>query len=233
MKNHEKITGVNPIRKQEHATLFMSWAFTLVLALSVVSFTQAQNQYQSKSGTDAYVADIQEINSQLTEGTVSGQATFIVADGNLSITLAVKGVAPNLMHLQHIHGFINGDKGAFPPASADTNGDGIIDLIETHEYTGKTLIPFNGAPIALDIKSDSYPIANENGLLTYQITIPLGKLKVAIKDKYGIDKLALEDRVIFIHGVPEGNTLPNSVQSLPGVPAHITVPIACGVIKAL
>lgn len=63
--------------------------------------------------------------------------------------------------------------------------------------------------------------------------MPLDKLQAAIKKQYGIDDLALEDRVIFIHGVPEGQKLPDSVQSLPGVPAYITVPIACGVIKAL
>lgn len=135
------------------------------MILSVVSFAQAQNQYKAESGTDAYRAEIKEINPQLTKDEVSGQAIFIVADGNLNITLAVRGVAPNLMHLQHIHGFISGGAGSFPPASADTNGDGIIDLMETHEYTGKTLIPFNGDPIDLEIKSDSYPVANKDGLL--------------------------------------------------------------------
>lgn len=233
MENYDKITTANIIEKQGRSLLTSSWIFTMILALSIVSFAHAQTQYKADSGSDAYIAEIKEINSQLTEDEVSGQAIFIVADGNLSITLAVKGVAPNLMHLQHIHGFISGGAGTFPPATADTNDDGIIDLIETHEYTGKTLIPFNGTPIDLEIKSDSYPVANKDGLLTYQITIPLDKLKAAIKAEYGIDKLALEDRVIFIHGIAEENTLPDSVQSLPGVPAYITVPIACGVIKAL
>ncbi len=133
----------------------------------------------------------------------------------------------------HIHGFIDGGASTFPPLSADTNGDGIIDLIETHKYTGKTLIPFNADPAALVIKSDTYPLANKDGLVTYQITIPLDKLKEAIKKEYGIDKLELENRTIFIHGIPEGQKLPDSVQSLPGVPAYITVPIACGIIKKL
>lgn len=233
MKNYDKITVEIPIGKLERTKLFRTWAFTLILALSVVRFAFAQKQYKAESGADAYVAEIKEMNPQLTENEVSGQAIFIVADDNISITLAVKGVAPNLMHLQHIHGFISGGTGTFPPSKADTNGDGIIDLLETHEYTGKTLIPLNGAPIDLEIKSDSYPVANKDGLLTYEITIPLDKLDAAVKEQYGIDKLALEDRVIFIHGVPKGKTLPGSVQSLPGVPAHITVPIACGVIKAL
>ena len=83
------------------------------------------------------------------------------------------------------------------------------------------------------IKSDSYPVADENGLITYNITIPLDKLEAAIKKEYGIDQLSLEDRVIFIHGIPEDAPLPSTVQSVPGVPAYITVPVACGTIKAL
>lgn len=217
----------------ENINFLSRWAFTLVVALSVVSFAQAQQSYTAKSGTKAYVADIKEINPQLTKSEVSGKAIFIVADGELRITLVVKGVAPNLMHLQHIHGFIGAGQGIFPPRTADPNGDGIIDLIETHEYTGKTLIPFNAAPIDLEIKSDSYPVANEDGLLTYEMTVSLEELKAAVHEQYDIKELALEDRVIFIHGIPEGDPLPSTVQSLPGVPAYITVPIAAGVIKAL
>lgn len=233
MKNNGKTTGSNPIENQEHTTHFRSWVVTLILFLSIISFTNAQDSYKAKSGTKAYIAEIKEINPQLTADKVSGEAIFIVADGKLSITLALKGVAPNLMHLQHIHGFINNDAVTLPPATADTNEDGIIDLIETHEYRGVTLIPLNGAPVALEIKSDTYPVANTNGLLTYEMTIPLDKLKAAIKKTYGIDELELENRAIFIHGIPKGQALPDTVQSLPGVPSYITVPIACGIIKAL
>jgi len=182
---------------------------------------------------EAYVAEINEMNPELTQSEVSGQAIFIIADDVLTISMAVKGLAPNKMHLQHFHGFISGEKATCPPSNADTNGDGVIDLIETEPYAGTTLVPFNGAPIELQIKSDSYPIADADGLATYQITIPLKKLETAVKKEYGIDKLSLENRVIFIHGIPEDMPLPDTVKSLPGVPAFVTVPIACGVIKAL
>lgn len=181
----------------------------------------------------AYVAEINAINPGLTNSVVSGQAILFIANGQLTITMVVKGLAPNIMHLQHIHGFMNGEKGTCAPLEADTNIDGIIDLIETHPYSGTTLIPFNADPIALVIKSDTYPVADKNGLITYTMTVSLDKLEAAIKKEYGINKLELEDRVIFIHGIPEGDPLPSSVQSLPGVPAFITVPVACGTIRAL
>ncbi len=181
----------------------------------------------------AYVAKIKGVNPELTKSEISGQAIFIVADGQLSISMVIKGLPPSMMHLQHFHGFVGGQKATCPPPEADTNSDGVIDLVETEPYAGTTLVPFNGAPIELQIKSDSYPVTDANGLVTYQINIPLDKLKAAVKKQYGIDDLSLENRVIFIHGIPEGTPLPETVESLPGVPASITVPIACGVIKAL
>lgn len=231
--NNNGILKAKVLGENENVRVFTRWTLTVLLVLGALSFAHAQSQYTPNSGTKAYIAEIKEMNPQLTKGKVSGQAIFIIKNGQLNITLVMKGVAPNMMHLQHIHGFISGKDATFPPANADANGDGIIDLMETHPYSGKTLIPFNGAPIDLKIKSDSYPIANKDGLLTYEISIPLNKLKAAIKKEYGIDKLSLQNRIIFIHGIPEGETLPKSVQSLPGVPAYITVPIAYGVIKAL
>lgn len=203
------------------------------LLLSIFAVNNSYAQYSPESASGAYIAEIKELNPQLTEEEVSGQAILVVSDGELQITLVVKGLPPDMMHLQHLHGFIEGGKASFPPAEADTNKDGIIDLLETNKYTGKTLIPFNADPVELQIKSDTYPNANRDGLLTYQMSIPLDELKAAIKEEYDIDELSLEDRVIYIHGIPEENSLPESVASLPGVPAYITVPIACGVIKAL
>lgn len=216
--------------KSKLTGVFSKWILTMALAFFAVSMTSAQGQ--SADETHAYVAKISEINPQLTKGDVSGQAIFIIANGQLKITLVVKGLSPG-MHLQHIHGFMTDKAATCPPANADKNGDGIIDLVETEPYAGTTLIPFNGDPVGLKIKSDTYPVADKNGVLTYEMTVPLDKLNAAIKKEYGIDNLSLENRVIFIHGVPESTSLPNTVQSLPGVPAYVTVPIACGVIKAM
>lgn len=204
--------------------------YNLIILILFAFFTVGTTNGQVQK---AYTAEINEMNPELTKNEVSGQAIFIIANGQLSISMVVKGLDPNMMHLQHIHGFISGEKGTCPPPKADTNNDGVIDLIETHAYSGKTLMPLNGAPIDLVIKSDSYPVADENGLITYKMTISLDKLEAAVQNKYGIDQLSLENRIIFIHGIPEKASLPGSVQSLPGVPAFITVPVACGAIKAL
>lgn len=210
----------------------------LALALLLVLFTggiaHAQKQYDPESGSAAYVAKIKALNSNLTKEHVSGQASFVIADGQLNITIVAKGLAPSIMHLQHIHGFkVSGKASSCLGPDADSNGDGIVDLIETHQSSGVTLIPFNAAPTKLKIKSSSYPVANEKGLLTYQMGVSLDSLKLSVQKKYDIGDLSLEDRVIYIHGVPEEASLPETVESLPGVPAHVTVPLACAEVETL
>lgn len=207
---------------------------TLLTILFTGSIVNAQAQYNPESGDAAYTAEINSMNASLTDGEVTGRASFIVADGQLQITIMAKGLAASMMHLQHIHGFKMADKASSCPATdADINGDDIVDLIETHAASGVTLIPFNGAPAELVIKSSSYPVANEKGLITYRMSVSLDTLKSAIQDAYDIEELSLENRVIYLHGVSEGTALPESVQSLPGVPAQVTVPLACGEIEAL
>lgn len=180
----------------------------------------------------AFTATLQELNADLTSGEVSGEALFIISDGQLHISLVARGVEPGMMHLQHIHGFTEGGDSMCPAADADANGDGVVDLLETEPASGVTLVPFNSAPAELTIESDSYPMADADGLMTYTMTVPLADLEAALQDTYGITELDLGSRVIFLHGVPEDEGLADTVQSLPGVPAHVTVPLACGKIQA-
>lgn len=196
--------------------------------------TYAQNNYNPESADASYTADIVEINPQLTKMEVNGTASFIVSDGKLYITIIVKGLEPSMMHLMHIHGFKDSNQESYCAGEeADLNNDGIIDLMETHMASGVTLIPFNAHPADLKILSDSYPVANKNGLTTYRMAVSMEALKAAVKEKYGMENLSLENRIIYIHGVPKSTPMPESVQSLPNVPAQVTIPLACGEIKKL
>jgi hypothetical protein len=52
-------------------------------------------------------------------------------------------MSPNVEHLQHLRGFAKGDRKAKCPAARnDTDGDGLIDLIETEPVAGTTMVPF-------------------------------------------------------------------------------------------
>ncbi|MBN1604529.1 MAG: hypothetical protein JW915_23170 [Chitinispirillaceae bacterium] len=46
----------------------------------------------------------------------------------------------------------------------------------------------------------------------------------------GLDNSLFLDkkRVVYLHGISDQEQIPLSVKSLEGVPAHITIPVACG-----
>jgi hypothetical protein len=56
----------------------------------------------------------------------------------------------------------------------------------------------------------------------------MSALEAAFAKTFDGQKLDLDRRVVFVHGVPPTTTLPTSSASLGTIPAQVTVPIACG-----
>lgn len=199
--------------------IWMTAALAALLVLPAAAFAT-----DSGSNNHAvYAADLQPLNASVTGDKTTGHARFVVDGDTLAITINVRHAAPNIEHWQHFHGFKNGDAAQCPSASADKNDDGLVDLIETHPYTGVTMVPFDDDPAAMDVAHGTYPTASSDGNYTYHQEVSIKKLKS------NFDKpLDLANRVVYIHGVPDDSDLPDSVQSLGPIPAHVTLPIACG-----
>jgi hypothetical protein len=185
----------------------------------------------------AQTADVTAVSGDVTPlndlgQEISGTVSLAPQGDDLVITLNVEGAAPG-MHLAHVHGFATRepDDATCPDMSADANGDGVVDLIETREAAGVTMIPFTDTPASLEINADTYPEAGQDGRLSYAQTVPIAQLRNAVEATFGT-QLALDRRVVFIHGAPDGAELPDSVQSLEGVPARVTVPVACAELVA-
>ena len=203
---------------------------TFATAIGIVGLAGAS--LAQETGT-AWHADLTPINAETVGSEATGTATLTVSDDTLTIHIEATGTPPGIMHLQHFHGFTQGDEtSTCPTADADANGDGIIDVIETEPGSGVTMVPFHADPASMEIVADSYPTADDEGAYTYEQEVPLSALEEAFSKQFPGQKLDFERRVIFLHGVPEGTDLPDSVQSLGEVPAHITLPIACGEIVA-
>ncbi|MBY0226240.1 MAG: hypothetical protein K2Q28_10585 [Hyphomicrobium sp.] len=200
----------------------------LAALLPVITVVSAQS-----AAADRFVANLKPLNADKIGTSASGTANLETADGKRSITIDAAGLPPGMMHLQHFHGFADGKAATCPTAQADTNGDGFIDLLETETMAGTTMLPFHDQPASLEIASDTYPVADKNGAAKYQHTVLLQDVEKALKEKFESPSLALSSRVIFVHGVAKDMQLPNSVKSLPGVPAQVTLPIACGKIEAV
>lgn len=178
-----------------------------------------------------YVAHIAPINVKASGHSSSAEATFTIRGDSLTIDIKARGVAPDLAHLQHFHGFPDGRASACPTSAQDKNSDGVIDLKETEPSAGTTMVPFTADPVSMAIVVNTYPTASANGDYHYTKTVSLSALEAAFGKNYAGQQLDLDKRVVFIHGIPASTTLPSTVASLVDIPAQVTIPIACGKIE--
>jgi hypothetical protein len=185
-----------------------------------------------------YVAELHPLNAKMQNqldpdgrtpnGVASGKAYFRVVNGMLTAvvdasgTEPTEGAFPDGIHPQHIHA---ADR--CPTASADTNGDGIVDVIEGIPFYGPILVPLDGDISNTTSEIPSFPFGmGKKGTYHYEASTTLNVLETALNEP-----LNLPARHVVIHGVDLATPLPASVQSLPGLPAQITLPIACGEIR--
>jgi hypothetical protein len=177
---------------------------------------------------EAYRATLVPMNTGAAHSEVRGEVRITVSDADATFELHARGLSPSMMHMAHVHGFDNDRNATCPGVQADVNGDGIVDLLETEPTSGVTMIPFNGAPAALKIASDTYPVASKDGTVAYRQQLSLAELSQALSARFKGASPDFDKRVVFVHGVPPTARLPQSTASLPGVPAQVTIPIACG-----
>ncbi len=186
----------------------------------------------SAGAAERYVAELTPLNADKLGSSASGTATFEIENGKLKTTIELKGLPPNIAHLQHFHGFA--DKDAICAVTKDdANGDGYIDLLETEPVSGVTMLPFHSHPASLEIPNDTYPVADGAGNARYEHTDDVAELEKALHEKFKTSGLKLTERVVIVHTVPNDTKLPDSAKSLPGVPAQVTIPLACGKIEAV
>lgn len=215
--------------------------FQFAIATAAISFTTygCGNAGSSKEKTDGsvqipeevYEAKLQPINAAVTGNPTTGQARFVINGETMTVTIDVNNAPTGIEHWQHFHGFENGDDARVVDGTADKNGDGVIDVTETGPFSGTTMVPFNELPAKMDVGSDTYPKADENGSYHYQAIIPLADLQKAFSDAFGGTALQLDKRVLYIHGVPSDTKLASTVASIADIPASITLPIASGKIE--
>ncbi|HEX9107407.1 MAG TPA: hypothetical protein VF832_09265 [Longimicrobiales bacterium] len=166
-----------------------------------------QNQQENEQ---EFTAQLSPLNSSVAGGGATGEAEFRIENGMLTVTVEVEGVAPSIVHMQHIHALH-----ACPTMAADANHDGIVDFVEGLPSYGPVLVPLDD-----DISNATaqvYPTADGKGRIRYQASTPLATLQAALGGP-----LDLANRSVVIHGVV--GPLPTTVT--PANPAAL--PIACG-----
>jgi hypothetical protein len=197
--------------------------FTAAVTAGLPAVAGAQVDHSS-----AYVAHLSALNSTVTGSKAVGEARFTINGDSLTIAVNASGLPKDIEHWQHFHGFTDGRQATCPAKAADVNGDGIIDVVETGAAAGTTMVPFTGDPVSMDVPHGTYPRSSAKGTLKYKQTVSLSALQTAFARTFDGQKLDLDRRVVFIHGVPDASKLPASVASLGPIPAQVTLPIACG-----
>lgn len=203
----------------------------VVATLLAPALLSAPALAQHTAATEVYVAQLHPLNSKVTGHEATGVARFTITGDSLTISVRARGVPASMMHLQHFHGFPDGKQATCATAASDKNHDGVVDLIETEPTSGTTMVPFTADPVSMTIVTDSYPKASATGSYSYKVTVSLAALNAAFGKAFDGHTIDLAHRVVYIHGVPDGTTLPKTAASLGTIPAQVTLPIACGAIQ--
>lgn len=211
--------GELTMRDQRLRTMTIACLLTMGLAGAWDSVAQA---------AEIYTATLMPMNAAAANAEVRGKAVVTVSGADVTFELQAEGLPPSIMHMAHLHGFASDRNATCPGAQADVNHDGVVDLLETEPTSGVTMMPFNAQPAALKIASDTYPMASDEGRVAYRQQFSLAALSRAMSTEFNGASPGFADRVIFLHGIPTTAHLPKTAASLPGVPAQVTIPIACG-----
>ncbi|KRL93901.1 hypothetical protein ACUIJQ_11055 [Levilactobacillus hammesii] len=181
-----------------------------------------------------YQATIVPLNEQAIGTAAHGTARFTINGDQLTINIEMFDTPANLQHWEHFHGFQDGQPAEIATMAQDVNHDGFVDLPETGAVSGTTMVPFDAAPHEMNVPNDNYPVADANGYFAYTKVVPLAALEAKFKETFNDSDLALDKRVIYIHGVTDDVDLPDTVAGAVGhYSTHVTLPIAVGKIVAL
>ena len=94
-------------------------------------------------------------------------------------------------------------------------------------YYGPILVPLDGDISNATSEVPSFPFGSgDRGTYHYEASALVATLQAAIGEP-----LDLAARHVVVHGVDLATPLPATVQSLPGLPAQVTLPLACGEIR--
>lgn len=180
-----------------------------------------------------YRAELVPMNSSVA-GQTSGTIEIVIEGDEVSVEATVTGAPAGVKHLQNI---MVGT--ACPSESADANGDGMIDIMESMKVSGKILIPLDSNISEQMMGLDYGPIANGSGAYVYRrsttLTSLMADLRAAdpdtqdfiVKLPFGGD-LNLAGRVVMIHGVSYQSSLAESVSTMGDLTRETSFPIACG-----
>lgn len=178
-------------------------------------------------------ADLVQQNRSGVSGTVVLTAS---GGGDLRVQIRATGLVPG-PHAQHLHGSLEGGQFHCATAASDTDGDGWLTNEEATGEYGSAFLSLTtrgdtSARSALEL--DRMPVADEEGRLRYDRTIPAAQLPAGLVGR-------LSDLHVVQHGIDAngngqydldalGESTFAAGLGLPEVPEEATNPASCGII---
>lgn len=225
----------------------MKSVLSILLTLSMLSFfscgsddddsevTIIQEQEQTPSVGD-FSANVIPVNPAIVSNPASTNTIRIIND-DVSARIASSGLSGNTIVRQQIR-----NSRSCPSIADDINGDGFVDGVEAQSRTGGVMIPLDGDINTQTAGNSINPATNRNGSYTYNRSGSLSRIladlttadpnpnDIFIKLNPGA-VLNIEGAVFDIYGIPESVNLPSTVAALPGLSAHQSFPVACGLLQ--
>jgi hypothetical protein len=154
----------------------------------------------ASAGITTYEAILEDLSG------LGGSARADIVHNSGANTLYVNiqggGFAPDMLHVQHIHGRFNADgtprDSVSPTLADDADGDGVIELLEgLPRYGGILLSLFDETDLMNGF--DGFPSA-PNGVIDFEATYDLATTSAFADGIVADDLFPLELREIVIHG---------------------------------
>ncbi|SES00490.1 hypothetical protein SAMN05216188_11962 [Lentzea xinjiangensis] len=181
-----------------------------------------------------------QIQLQDLNGTgATGTATLTpAAGGALTVSIKASGMTPNSPHAQHIHGSASGHDFMCPTKSADADGDGFVNTEEGLPAYGDIFVSLTtqgDTTKASGLAVDRMPMANAQGVLTYERTIEASALPAGTIEH-------LKDLHVVQHGIDVNGNGTYDMEALGestfakslgvnGIPEEATNPATCGMVS--
>ncbi|MDQ3064663.1 MAG: hypothetical protein M3Q36_00105 [bacterium] len=183
----------------------------------------------AQSASQSYQANLTALNKSDDSG---NSTVMLTTNDNGTFTVSTTGSSPELAHAQHIH---IGGTNTCPDISADKSGDGLINTTEGDPSYGPIAVSLTtSGDTSKDsgVAVDRFPVANDDGTVTYERTFDLPE---------GVTADMISNGVVVTHGVSEisGDKAKydgEAKSDIPGteeLPLEATLPATCGKLTAM
>lgn len=199
----------------------------LVVLPAALALTASASSQAVAEGNGAYQINLSQLNNSGSKGT----AMLSLKGHQLTVKIESEGHVPGQPSAQHLHGSTDGHDFHCPDPSADTNGDGVINNTEaTVDYGNINISLTTKGPtdaMGSGLAVDRMPVADAQGKLSYERTIPVSQ---AVVDH-------IKDLHIVQHGIDRNNNQKYDFEGAgkseldPKLPQEATAPTNCGEVQ--